>query len=265
MESPFAQFPPTHCNESVFSWLIGIGKLGVKNLPTMAKQVAIQIGIVLAFQFVFWYEGVAQFIPNFIKMPIIFLTATYNDIIPKTLYWVIVFTFGKQLLSKIRSKGLSVALEPLKSLIPSFKKALNDTGTKAYAYCCLGIGFGLIVANNFASYSRFSGARNKIDKYFIAMVISFVVAYLLGEGMDHWLFKFGRLATSDLNRWFKLKLFYRDILMYLILSGFVFGLLLDFPLILIQIAYGGYILGALSIAYGTFLLIAKRSSFHENT
>lgn len=264
MESPFTQSPVKHSEESVLSWLFGIGKLGFKNLPKMAKQLSIQVGIVLAFQLVFWYEGISKFIPSSIKSPIIFLTATYNDVIPKTIYWVIVFTFGKQLLTKIRTKGLPVALAPLKALVPNFKAALEEAGKKAYAFLLLGIGPGLIIANNFASYSRFSGARNKFDKYFIAMVISFAVAYFLGEGMDHWLFKFGRLSISDLNRWFKLKLRYRERLMYLVLSGLVFGLLLDFPLIMIKLAYGGYIVGLIALVAGIALLMSKGSSPNAN-
>lgn len=244
-------------SETVFSWLWSIGVLGVKSLPKMAKQLVIQIGIVLAFQLVFWYEGISQFIPDIIKGPVIFLTATYNDVIPKTIYWVIVFTFGKKLLSKIKSVGLSRTLEPLKELIPTMKLAMLDAKEKANYYLLIGAGIGLIIANNFASYSRFSGARNKIDKYFIALVISFSVAYFLGEGSDHWLFKFGKLSISDLNRWFKLKLTYNEKKMYLVLSGFVFGLLLDFPLIVLQLMYGGYILGIIALGGGLFMLFSK--------
>jgi hypothetical protein len=108
-----------------------------------------------------------------------------------------------------------------------------------------GLGTGLIIANNFASYSRFSQARNKFDKYFIALVISFTISYLLGEGRKHWLFKFGRLSASDLSRWFKFENRYTDNHTYVILSGFVLGLLADAPLILFKWMYGGYIIGAL--------------------
>ncbi|NTW90912.1 MAG: hypothetical protein HGA35_03135, partial [Erysipelotrichaceae bacterium] len=45
--------------ETVFSWLWGIGILGVKNLPKMGKQLAIQVGSVLSIQIIFWYEGIS--------------------------------------------------------------------------------------------------------------------------------------------------------------------------------------------------------------
>jgi len=243
--------------ETVFSWLWGIGVLGAKNLPKMGKQLAIQVGIVLSIQIIFWYEGISNFIPSFIKGPVIFLTATYNDVIPKTIYWVIVFTFGKKIFNKIRTVGLNRTLEPLKEILPSLKNAMTEVKEKANYYLILGAGMGLIIANNFSSYSRFSGARNKIDKYFISLVISFTIAYFLGEGREHWLFKFGKLSISDLNHMFKLKLTYNEKKMYLVLSGFVFGLLLDFPLIIMQIMYGGYILGVIAIILSLVMLFSK--------
>lgn len=257
MESSVKHLSTKNTEETVFSWLWGIGVLGVKNLPSMGKQLAIQVGVVLFFQFVFWYEGISKFIPAFISGPVIFLTATYNDVIPKTIYWVIVFTFGKKLFNKIRTVGLTKTLEPLKQIVPSMKSAMEEAKDKANYFLLLGIGPGLIIANNFTSYSRFSGARNKIDKYFISLVISFTIAYFLGEGRDHWLFKFGKLSISDLNRWFKLKLTYNEKKMYLVLSGFVFGLLLDFPLIIMQLKYGGYILGLVALAISLFMLFSK--------
>ena len=162
---------------------------------------------------------------------------------PKTLYWVIVFTFGKKLLNRIQKSGLHKALAPIRRLPDELRRTFNKLSQKAYPLLLMGGGIGLMIANNFASYSRFSGARNKIDKYFIALVISFTISYLLGEGRKHWLFKFGRLTASDLSRTFKLKNNYTDDYTYIILSAFVGGLLLDAPLILIQLKYGGYILG----------------------
>lgn len=257
MESLAKPLSSKNAEETVFSWLWGIGMTGLKNLPSMAKQLAVQVGIVLFFQVVFWYEGISKFIPAFISGPVIFLTATYNDVIPKTIYWVIVFTFGKKILSKTRTIGIVRTFEPLKQIVPSLKLAMIESKEQANLFLLVGIGSGLIIANNFASYSRFSGARNKIDKYFIALVISFTIAYFLGEGRDHWLFKFGKLSVSDLNRWFKLKLTYNEKKMYLVLSGFVFGLLLDFPLIIMKMMYGGYILGSIALIVGLFFLISK--------
>lgn len=230
-------------NETLFSWLIFQGKSGVKKLPSMAKVLAIQLAVILFFQLFFWWYVTSSYIPRNIRMPIIFLTATYNDVIPKTIYWVIVFTFGKRLLFRIKKIGFSKALSPIGKTIPRVKNSITALGDSAYSLLLLGGGLGLIVANNFASYSRFGGARNKFDKYFIAIVISFTLSYLLGEGRKHWIFKFNRLAASDVSRLLKKTNHYRDDHTFVLYSGFVLGLLLDAPLILMKLMYGGYYLG----------------------
>jgi hypothetical protein len=231
--------------ETLFSWLVSLGKTGVKSLPKQVQTLAIQLAIVVLVQLVFWWQTINRLIPAAISGPVIFLTATYNDVIPKTIYWVIFFTFGKKLLKRIQATGFTNAMRPILWLGPELKKAFASLQTRAYPILMAGLGTGLIIANNFASYSRFSQARNKFDKYFIALVISFTISYLLGEGRKHWLFKFGRLSASDLSRWFKFENRYTDNHTYVILSGFVLGLLADAPLILFKWMYGGYIIGAL--------------------
>jgi hypothetical protein len=243
--------------ETLLTWLGSSAKAGIRNTPNIAKSMLIKIGIAILFQLVFWWEGIAQFIPSFIKGPVIFLTATYNNIIPKTLYWVIVFTFGKRLVTGIKTKGFLKTMKPIATLPGELKRAYGFLKDKALSLLLLGGGIGLIIANNFASYSRFSGARNKLDKYLIALVISFTVSYLLGEGKKHGIFKFGRLAASDLSRIFRFKNTYSDDHTYVIMSGFVLGLLADAPLILIKLKYGGYILGAAVLIAGIVLKILK--------
>lgn len=233
--------------DNLISWLIYLGKTGVRSLPQMAASLAIKIGIVILFQLVFWWEGIARHIPSVIKKPVIFLTATYNDVIPKTLYWIIIFTFGIRLFNRIKEKGFSSAMKPLARLLPEVKRSYSALGDKALSLLLLGGGLGLIIANNFASYSRFSGARNKMDKYFIALVISFTISYLMGEGRKHWIFKFNRLLASDLSGLLKIENRYNDNYTYLLLSGLVLGLLADAPLILMKLKYGGYILGLIAI------------------
>ncbi len=244
--------------ETLFSWLLSLGKAGFKSLPQMGKTLGIQLGIVILFQLVFWWEKIAQFIPNFIKMPVIFLTATYNNIIPKTLYWIILFTFGKKLLSRIRTVGFKKAMSPILSTVPDIKRAYIYLKAQALSLLMIGGGVGLAIANNFASYSRFSGARNKFDKYFIVIIISFTISYLLGEGRKHWIFKFCRLISSDISHLFKLKNNYTDNYTYLISSGFVLGLIADAPLIFMKLKYGGYILGIVCIIIGIVLNVKYR-------
>lgn len=250
--------------ETFFSWVSVLFKAAMKELPKRAKGLVIQLAIVLFFQFAFWWAPMYEKWPASISGPIIFLTATFNDIIPKTIYWIIIFTFGKRLFIKIQKLGLKEAFRPIRQLKPELINSITALRQKAYAYLLIGAGTGLIIANNFASYSRFSGARNKFDKYFIAVVISFTISYLLGEGRKHWIFKMAKLIFSDLAKVFKLKYRYTDYHTYVILSGFILGLLLDAPLIMMQMMYGGYTLGFIVLGISLILLIINPSSGRKN-
>lgn len=236
-------------SETLFLWFKNSFNSGVKSLPKLAKKVGIRLLIVVVINLIFW-TAQPYFMPSLlgnIVSLVVFLTATYNDIIPKTIFWVIIFTFGESLFKKFRSSGFKKTMSPLKETIPQFKESLQLSKEKGRVLLLIGSGIGLIIANNFASYSRFSGARNKFDKYFVALVIGFTVSYLLGEGRKTGLFKFIRLFTSDLSRWTKRNLRLAEHEIYIIMTAFVLGIFLDAPLIAIGWLYGGYICGALCI------------------
>lgn len=251
--------------ETLFLWFKNTVRMGIKSLPSQVKNITIRLAIVTVINLIFW-TAEPYLMPTFIGRMIslvVFLTATYNDIIPKTIFWVIIFTFGESLFKKLRTSGIRKTFAPLKETIPQFKEAYVLAKQKAIVLLLIGSGFGLIVANNFASYSRFSGAKNKFDKYFVALVIGFSVSYLLGEGRKTGLFKFIRLLTSDLSRWTKKNLRLVEHEIFLVLTAFVIGIFLDAPLIAIGWMYGGYICGALCILAGSFYPMLNKTS-HEN-
>lgn len=257
--------PSTTSSVTLSSWLNHLVQVAKANLPKVWATIALQIGIVLAVQFVFWWDAINPLLPTFISGPIIFLTATYNDVLPKTIYWIIFFTFGKRLLTKIQLVGFKKAFEPMRAVIPDVKRAMRALGRSANAYGLLGLGLGLIIANNFATYSRFAsfGAVNKMDKYFVAIVISFTLSYFMGEGKKHWIFTFSRLSYQALARRFQWTHPYTDAHTLVILSGFVVGLLADFPLILIAWQTGGYLLGAAGLVASIVLFVQAKGKAHE--
>jgi len=61
------------------------------------------------------------------------------------------------------------------------------------------------------------------------------------------------LIFSDLAKALKMKYRYTDFHTYVILSGFILGLLLDAPLIFMQVMYGGYVCGLILIGIGLLL------------
>lgn len=238
-------------SEHLISWLMAEFKKGIKAIPKKAKILSIYGGIILAINLLFWTVE-PYFLPSYLQpfrqmiSLVVFLTATYNDVIPKTIFWVIVFTFGKKIFKQARKRGFKTTFSCLKNTVPQLKRSISVLGAKAYPILLSGAGIGLIVANNFASYSRFSGARNKIDKYFIVMIIAFTISYLLGEANKTGIFKFVKLGSKDIGKLVG-KQGLSDDGVYLVLSGFVLGLLLDAPLIFMKFMYGGYLLGLVCI------------------
>lgn len=239
-------------DETLLSWARSFFKSSLTDLPKKAKRLAIYGSIILVVNLIFWSFD-PYFSPPFLQpfakivSLVVFLTATYNDVIPKTIFWVILFTFGRRLFKKMRKEGFKQTFSHMGNTIPMFRNAMTTLQDKAYGLLLIGGGIGLIIANNFSSYSRFSGARNKLDKFFIVFVMAFAISYVLGEANKTGVFKFVKLFHSDCCRLLKRPNTMTDQGVYLILSGFVAGLLLDAPLALMGLAYGGYILGGLGI------------------
>lgn len=260
-----ADSQPAKEPEHLLPWLWDSLKLAIREIPKHLTSLAIYGGIVLAINLIFWTANLYN-IPAWLAplrgviSTVVFLTATYNDIVPKTVFWVIVFTFGKQLFSAIKHKGFAKSFACLQKIGPEFSTALRETGAKGWRVLLIGAGAGLIVANNFASYSRFSQARNKIDKYFVVLIIAFTISYLLGEAKKTGLFRFVKLGVNDVARLFGRPAALTDSSTWLALSGFVVGLILDAPLIFMKWMYGGYIMGTLAIIAGIVLniLAARR-------
>jgi len=249
-----------HEEDSLLQWIKASLKKSMKSIPKRLKILCIYAGIILAVNLIFWTIE-PYFLPSWLQpfkkliSLVVFLTATYNDVVPKTIFWIIIFTFGKRLVKKILKKGLAESFSCMKNIYPQFKSAYINLKSKAIAFLLVGSGVGLIVANNFASYSRFSMARNKMDKYFIVLIIAFTISYLLGEVNKTGIYKFIRLSSKDLGKVFGRPDGLSNDAIYILLSGFVIGLLLDAPLILLKIMYGGYIFGVLGLIIGIILTI----------
>jgi hypothetical protein len=245
--------------EHLIPWLIDCGRKAIQAIPHHLVSLAIYAGIVLFINLVFWTANVyslpawLQPVKGFISL-VVFLTATYNDIIPKTVFWVLLFTFGKKLVKSMRKKGFGASFACLKKIVPEFKASIKRLGMPARSILLVGAGIGLAVANNFASYSRFSGARNKMDKYFIVLIMAFAISYLLGEANKTGVFRFLKLGTQDVAMLLAHKNGLSDDGVTVLLSGFIAGLILDAPLILLKWMYGGYIMGLAAVAAGIVLI-----------
>lgn len=229
----------TKKDESLVSWIFSLGKNSVKSLPQTAISLAVQFGIIFLVNLVFWWEPITSHIPNFILTPVVFLTATRNGILAKSVYWIIIFSFGKKLVLRMKKHGIKTTVRPITRLVPELKDAFALLLARAVPIILSSAGIGLAAANYFSSYGLTGEKVNKIDKYFVSLLISFTVSYLLGEGRRHWIFKFGRLAASDTARVLGRESGYTDSHTYVLMSGFVLGLLANAPFALISTRFGG--------------------------
>ncbi|MBN2795253.1 MAG: hypothetical protein JXR88_07620 [Clostridia bacterium] len=238
--------------EHLLPWLFFTLKHGITSIPKKAKTLAIFGSIILLVNLIFWTIN-TYMLPTYLKpfkgliKAVVYLTATYNDVVPKTIFWVLLFTFGRRLFKQIIRRGPEKTFGCMKNTLPMFMDSITTLKEKALPIITFGIGFGLVVANNFASYSRFSQARNKSDKYFIVLIMAFTISYLLGEANKTGIFKFVKLASKDLSLLVLKKEGLTDEGVFLILSGFILGLLLDAPFIWMKAMYGGYISGLILI------------------
>lgn len=234
--------------ETLLSWMGSMIKSIKSIFPHAAKKLMIPLAVIAVVNLVLWPLQTWK-LPSSLSnvvMFFIFITATYNNFIPKTIFWVIVFTFGKRLLYRFRKRGFK-AFDPLKQVVPQLLSSYHQLKQRANTYLLLGVGLGLILANYFASYSRFPGARNKFDKYFVALLVAFTVTYLLGESNRGGIFKFVRLLVNDISSLLKKSYRFTDQMSHLLFGGLILGLLLDAILILLKFMYGGYILGVVSL------------------
>lgn len=225
--------------ETLISWLSSLGKDTVRSLPQTVIMLAVQFGIIFLVNLVFWWQGIAKFIPNFILTPVVFLTATRNGILAKSIYWIIIFSFGKKLALRMKKHGITATIRPITRLVPELKDAFSLLKIKALPLILSSVGIGLAAAGYFSSYGLKGESVNKIDKYFVSLLISLTISYLIGEGRRHWMFKFSRLATSDLSRLLGKESSYTDSHTYILMSGFVLGLLLNAPFALLSSKFGG--------------------------
>ncbi len=249
--------------ESLVAWFRASARQGRRALPGMWKTLAIQLAVIGLINLVFWWYVDPFWLPaplSTLAWGVIFLTAVYNDVIPKTIFWLVVLTVGKRVFFRVRREGLMPVAAQLAGVVPRMKAAMDRAAEASYALLLIGGGAGLVVANWFASYSRFSGARNKMDKYFVVIVTALAVGYTLGDGSRSVPRRFLLLASGDLARLLKKPPFLREEHADLLLGGFMGGLLFNGLLILMRLMYGGYMLGTVCLAGGIVLGVMRRKT-----
>jgi len=172
---------------------------------------------------------------------LVFLTASYNSIIPKALFWVLVMTIGVKLFKRLRTEGFAQIKSDFTGFIPSLRAAWTHLGTQAIMLMGVGGGVGFALAN-------FLSRNNRMNKMLVCYVAAFSIIDALSRGPRGLLFLFAQAAVNDAFKLIKRPAFTALNHTYIAAMGVACGLVGNTLFALIIFDYGGYLLGAALVA-----------------
>lgn len=243
------------------SWelvLFIIGK-GIKNLPRILRSIILPLVIVtavnIALESIPTYSvwGFARTLLFFF----VFITSSYNSIIPRTIFWVIIFTIGKTLFRRIRREGFRKVLSDFRTLPGYLQEARKSLGMLSYYILLSSGGMGFIAAN-------FLTRNNRFDKVLVTYVAAIALLNTLSKGNKTMLFIGLKLFYKDITLFIKKAGVLTDNQVYILVFGFTLGLLLNSIFGIIKLDFGGYILGSLLFVAGLLLIIFGKKEMKKN-
>lgn len=232
---------------------------GIRNFPKIIKSVLLPMALVTVVNIILGT------IPTYklggligkIIFILIFLTASYNSFIPRTVFWIAIFTVGKKLFIKVRHIGLSKTVGEFKQLPVTVKNSLVNLGNKRNFVLMGALGLGLITAN-------FLTRNNRFDKAFVPIVLAISIADTLLKGSDSLLFKALKLKHKDLSGLFKKRIILSDSHVVISGVGFMLGLIGNLLFAVIKIDMGGYIAGLILAVAGIAMLHQRDKGVKNN-
>jgi len=244
-----------HCWELIF-FLIG---KGIKNLPRIIKSVLLPLVVVtavnIALETIPTYS--AQGFARTLLFFFIFITSSYNSIIPRTIFWVIIFTIGKTLFRRIRTEGVGKVLFDFNTLPGYLLEARKSLGKLSNYILLVSGGAGFIAAN-------FLTRNNRFDKVLVTYVIAIALINTLSKGNKTMLFTALKLFYKDCTGFIKKAGLLTDNQVYILVSGFTLGLLFNSIFGIVKLDFGGYILGSLLFIAGLLLNLSGPKEMGKN-
>ena len=232
---------------------------GARNVPKIIKSIIVPLAVVtvvnIALGIIPTYKlgGLA----GKIVFILIFLTASYNSLIPRTIFWIAIFTVGKRLFMKVKNFGLTKTISDFKQLPPAIKKSLDTLGKKKMFVLMGPMGLGLIAAN-------FLTRNNRFDKAFVPIVLAISIADTLLKGRDSLLFTALTLIHKDLSGLAKKRVGLSDSHVFVTALGFMLGLTANLLFAVIKIDRGGYIAGLILAVAGIAMLHINDKGVEKN-
>ena len=236
-----------HTWELVYFYLVN----GVKNLKRLIKIFIIPLAIAMVINIIL--ESIPTYSLSGIVRPIalfaIAVTASYNSLIPRTIYWIVIFTVGKKIFYRVRKEGARPTFKSFKEFPAIINNTKRTLGQKYLYVLATGTGFGFIAAN-------FLTRNNRFDKSVVTVVLAIAILDTLLRGKRSMLFTAIKLIHKDLALLVKKKAAFSDAHVYNAGLGFALGLIGNLIFAVIKLEAGGYILGAILLIPGWVLLHA---------
>lgn len=227
----------------------------IVGLPKLVGSLGVRIGVAFALNSVLgsiatWKLG--GFLAGIVTL-LVFLTASYNSIIPKALFWILVFTIGTKLYHRVRAQGYKQVIAELSSFVPSAQAAWHKLGRLAIPMLGIGGGIGFMVAN-------YLSRNNRIDKMLVCYITAISIIDSLSRGTDSMLFLFAQAAINDYSRLTKRSPFNTVSHSYIIGGGLSVGLCLNTLISFLKFDYGGYALGLIIFAAAIVYAFSQNTS-----
>ncbi|OPL09007.1 MAG: hypothetical protein AVO33_08865 [delta proteobacterium ML8_F1] len=237
-----------HTWELVYYLLVN----GVKNLKRLFKVFLIPLAIAMVVNIIL--ESIPTYSLSGIVRPVVLfavaLTASYNSLIPRTLYWIVIFTIGKKIFLRIRLEGLGPTLGSFREFPSLVRDAAGKLERNFYYVLASGAGFGFIAAN-------FLTRNNRFDKSVVTVVIAITLLDTLLRGSRTLLFTTLKLIHKDFALLVKKTAPFSDAHVLGTVLGFTLGLLGNLIFALLKLDLGGYILGTLLLIPSWTLIHAR--------
>jgi len=258
-KSGIKQVKPEMSEPETFGQMIlMIIKNGIKYLPTVILRVLIIVAVVTILNFI------VMTIPTYsvqgnsstLLMVIVFITASYNGVVQRTIFWGILLTVGRRTVLKIKREGFKQVKEDIFRIIPSMKTMKEQASVNFMTFFIVGCGIGFIFAN-------FLTRNNRLDKQSVSIVLAItIVGSLIKQGRSLLVMAL-RLFLKDVIRMSKTKMVLENTAK-VILSGVSSGLLANLIFAVIKIDRGGYILGGLLIIGAVVLSVVKHKGVESH-
>lgn len=247
---PVVEPPLTGEPDSLLDLLRLAARGMLSNLPKLLTRILIPVLIVTALNFILMTIPTysATGLGRTLLLTFVFLTASYNGVAQRTLFWVILLTVGRTLFHRFRQDGFKQVRQDLTAFMPALRQDLKTLGTKARYLLLLGCGLGFFIAN-------FLTRNNRMDKQSVSLVVAVAIFNSLSKGTASLLLLFSKVAGKDLFRLLKKPPVTDPGPHRLLNAGVALGLIGNLLFAFVKIDFGGYLTGAVLAGVMVFLLL----------